>query len=840
MAVPALNLDDRTFSDLVRAAVSRIRQVSPDWTDFSPSNPGMVLVDVCAHMTEQTLFKLNSVPGKLKVELLRLLDLSPRPPTPAATTLRFERAPDAAGDVVIPRFTRIQAEGGVVFTVLEERCIERGSEAALVPAYQVERVAEDVGRTLGIPGQVVNVRRGPIALNLVRELDVAAGIERRPRESAEGPDELSREDDVDWALWREVESFADGLRSPRMVQVDRWLGEVRFPPQFLHDDRAGGAGVPEPGRRIRIWYYRTAGAAGNVPLQAARLLDALDGVAVVRAVGPASGGRDGESVACAATRAPLEVAQLRRAVTAGDYESYALQVPGVRRARALPAVQYRPSALPGTVDVILVPALDTPLERLALEDLQHPQPEVLRQVKDRLETRQVLGSRLHVSWANYKEIGVSARVVVDTTTPLDQMKSRLLRRLHQLIHPLGDWPFGQAVRASNVYEALLAEPGVRYAEDVELSVGALPTSPCRSVATLVWSKPGVQERQAMWLATSGVHVFQSNNQASSWELAGSFDAREIVALAVNDGPPLSIAVLGNHADGTRVWVSEDAGETWKVRVELERHTGSALAWVTRGGRPYLVVGTSSGLFEVNYSSSDEGPRPVVFDPAQRERGVNGLAAIERDGTYYLALAPRGAGALFVSPEAGESGSFEAVKTERQVHCVAFQKLGQRYFLWAGLAEDANDGYGCLRFDLLEQGWRAAKVDKGWSGGTCRGLAFAGTTVLAGTNRAGVSRLDSRDLDKAAWRATGTQSGLPLKDDRASALEPISSVACFGSVAVVGTERGIYRSETDEQAELGARFTSPADQEERDTVSLPAHWLPCSGRHQLDVRAIGGP
>ena len=111
-------------------------------------------------------------------------------------------------------------------------------------------------------------------------------------------------------------------------------------------------------------------------------------------------------------------------------------------------------------------------------------------------------------------------------------------------------------------------------------------------------------------------------------------------------------------------------------------------------------------------------------------------------------------------------------------------------------------------------------------------------MLAGTNRAGVSRLDSRDLDKAVWRAAGTQSGLPSKDERASALEPISSVACFGAVAVVGTERGVYRSEADEDEELGAHFTSPADQEERDTVSLPAHWLPCSGRHQLDVRSIG--
>ncbi len=838
MAVPSLNLDDRTFAQLVDAAVTRIRQVNPEWTDFSPSNPGMTLVDVFAHLAEQLGFRMNRVSDKLKVELLRLLNVSPRAPAPAAITLRLERAAGVSGDILVPKFTRVEAEGGVVFTILEEKHIAEAESSAQVAAYQVERISEDTEPTLGIPGQVLLIRRGPIALNLIRELNVVVGVERWRQDPELGQEELQREDELDWASWREVENFAESARVPRAIQVDRWLGEVRFPPLFSAENSGGRQGVPEPGRRIRVWYYRTAGAAGNLPLKSEfRLQDAIEGIGAVIPVGPASGGRNAETIEQAVTRAPLDVAHLRRAVTSSDYEAYALQVPGVQRARALPAAQYRPSAVAGTVDLILVPALEKPVERISLEDLQNPQPEVLRQVVERLEARQVVGSKLRVSWANYQEIDVSARVVVDTTTPIDQMRNRLLNRLHGLIQPFGDWPFGQAVRVSNVYEALLAEPGVRYAEDVELSVRTSPTGKCRSIAALAWNKPGAQQPQVVWFAGSGSQIFQSQNQGGSWESGRKFTG-EVVAMSVTRGSPILVAAAVNHENGAQVWVSEDAGETWKVRLELERHSSSSVGWVKRSGKPYLILGTTTGLFEVNYVNSDEGPRPVAFDPDLGDRGVDALATIERDGVFYVALAPRGAGELFLSSASGEAGTFDKIRTDnRQVSCVAFQKLGQRYFLWAGLAADGNKGYGCLRFDLLEQGFRPEKVEKDWVGGTCHALGFSGNLVLAGTNRSGVLRLDASDLKKASWLTPDAHCGLPQRRDAPTCFEEVRSLACVGDLAIVGTERGIYRSERAGDVELGAQFTSPADHTARDKVSLPEHWLPCSGKHDIDVQSI---
>src|SRR5688572_813759 len=63
-------LDDRTFLNLVSDAVARIKQVSPNW-DTSAHNPGTVLLEAFAHLTEVLLYRLNRLPDKVYVELLR-------------------------------------------------------------------------------------------------------------------------------------------------------------------------------------------------------------------------------------------------------------------------------------------------------------------------------------------------------------------------------------------------------------------------------------------------------------------------------------------------------------------------------------------------------------------------------------------------------------------------------------------------------------------------------------------------------------------------------------------------------------------------------------------------
>src|SRR5438445_701027 len=60
---------DRTVEDLVR----RIPVHTPEWTDVNESDPGRTLIELLAYLTEQIGYRLNRVPEKNQIELLKLL-----------------------------------------------------------------------------------------------------------------------------------------------------------------------------------------------------------------------------------------------------------------------------------------------------------------------------------------------------------------------------------------------------------------------------------------------------------------------------------------------------------------------------------------------------------------------------------------------------------------------------------------------------------------------------------------------------------------------------------------------------------------------------------------------
>ncbi len=92
MPLPLPNLDDRNFNQLVDGAKRIIQQRMPDWTDLSPSDPGIVLLDVFAYLTETMIYRLNFLPQKAYIAFLNLLGVSLHPPSAAVVTLRFSRA----------------------------------------------------------------------------------------------------------------------------------------------------------------------------------------------------------------------------------------------------------------------------------------------------------------------------------------------------------------------------------------------------------------------------------------------------------------------------------------------------------------------------------------------------------------------------------------------------------------------------------------------------------------------------------------------------------------------------------------------------------------------------
>jgi hypothetical protein len=189
MSLPTPNLDDRTFAQLVQEAREYIQKNSAQWTDLSPHDPGMVLVEVFAYLTETLLYRVNRLPEKAYVEFLRLLGVKLHPPAAAAVELQFELERGATRGAELPRGIRVtlaRADAGAVaplFITTEAVRLEPGGKPARVRALHCDQVdAEDLGVSTGKPGQTFTVGRPPIIDRTGDPLDVVIGVEAREGE----------------------------------------------------------------------------------------------------------------------------------------------------------------------------------------------------------------------------------------------------------------------------------------------------------------------------------------------------------------------------------------------------------------------------------------------------------------------------------------------------------------------------------------------------------------------------------------------------------------------------------------------------------------------------------
>jgi predicted phage baseplate assembly protein len=115
MALPAPNLDDRRFQDLVDDAKRFVQQRCPEWSDHNVSDPGVTLIELFAQMVDQVVYRLNRVPDRNYVHFLDLIGLRRHPPVAATVPVTFwlasipnERKELPEGIVVSTRRTEVE------------------------------------------------------------------------------------------------------------------------------------------------------------------------------------------------------------------------------------------------------------------------------------------------------------------------------------------------------------------------------------------------------------------------------------------------------------------------------------------------------------------------------------------------------------------------------------------------------------------------------------------------------------------------------------------------------------------------------------------------------------
>jgi hypothetical protein len=281
---------------------------------------------------------------------------------------------------------------------------------------------------------------------------------------------------------------------------------------------------------------------------------------------------------------------------------------------------------------------------------------------------------------------------------------------------------------------------------------------------------------------------------------------------------------GGLSTHSRVSLSRDCCETWEPGTATLEGVKD-LAWTVRDGTPVLLLATVTGLFEWGMRPGAM-PRPVLVDPSHPRLGFCAVAATpEAGGGVCVAVAAMDRAGVLLSDRDGRPGTFWHLGLRGQdVRVLEVQREGGRAFLWAGLGADPEDGtgQGCMSWELSggeppPGGWRG--FGEGWAGGGCLSLAFAGGTVYAGTEGAGVLALAPGGA-QPVWRRT-----------EAGFCPPVHALAAQkGALPLLsGGPQGVFRRDTE-----GGDDMPCSPREFSEEVTVPPTWLLCSGFHEVEV------
>lgn len=885
MSIPVPNLDDRSFADLVAGARERIQQIAPDWTDLSVHDPGITILEAFAYLTDTLMYRLNRVPEKLYAVYLNLLGTSLYPPSTAETILEFTRSPATSGtdgqDIRIPRGTQVSCPPGVpgapqaVFTTTTAAVLPAGQPSVQVSAADVTLYdAVPIGVGTGRPGQSFVVPNAPIVsgAGLSIAIEVPAGT---PLSSGEAV----LVEGKPFRYCREVEAFADARPDEAPVRIDRSAGVVMFA-WWDEESVARTTVVPGPGAEVRAWYRGGGGQRGNVGAgQLTVMRTPIPGVKVSNPEA-ATGGRDGESLENALRRAPQDFQARDRAVTVRDYEVLAMRHGGVARARAFTRRDIWAFAKPGEVEVVLVPFVPgasdgagsnggpgsssvpanpglpsaAPVPVRAAELNAQARESVRLEVEQYLRRRSTVGAEPVVRWGLYKQVLVDARIVVRPDEDAEAVKSRIVGRLAEGISPLSPGSsnygsgFGKPLRVSNLYRAMEeAEPGVQYVDRVRLEVDKVPDTDALALVQ-------AEGQDNTWFVAQDSALFRTTNAGDGWEACAEFGSEAASETVRSIAPfrspapgrfgagqhPGMVAVSTVTPTGSRIYVSEDLGESWRQAAELG-FVVADLCWVDRQGVPVLLLAGEHGLYELPMG---EGAFPVqnVVDATQPDRGFYAVdALVDVRGRTGVVVAAEASAGVWLSPDAGAAGSFKQIKAAGEdIRCMTIQYDGGASYVWLGRSVPEGTGTGCLRLKIdelartqfdaaLMASWE--QFSAGWSGGSCWGVHVMGNATYAATQSGGVLRLQ---LGQAStqWSIPDVNCKLPLRDR--TRFEPVRAVSGVvrddGSQLVLAAgPKGIYRS-TDNAVSWASCTRRMVD----DVVTLPDTWLFCSGDHRIEV------
>ena len=464
--VPAIDYTNKDFQSLRQAMLDLARSRLPEWTDQSPSDLGMLLVDLFAYMGDVILYYQDRIanesflPTALErrsvLNALRLIgyELAPPIPSTAELTLLFKQPPAGSSSIAkIPNgvsFNSTAAAGATALTfeylgpdfdidlasdqVTPSTDGKRRFYAGLPVTQSKLQPTVIIGSSTGEPNQSFKIPGSPVILDtLIVEINEGAG----------------------WVTWDRRGSLLYDLASDGRINPSNALARdyyVQFDENdvcsVIFGDGTYGRLPPTGNSNVRATYRIGGGAASNVAANAITdCTDAKARIALLDSVTnpfAAVGGVDHEDTDHAKQFGPLVFRSGQRAVTLQDYVALARQAGGVAKVRAR-AQNWN------VVQLYVAP------EGNALRD---DVPETLRRhLISYFEDKRMAGTFVEILAAVPVSIEVDVQVIYDKRYQPEAVRQSVEAALQEMF-AFKNVDFAQTFYLSDVYVKIEAVPGV--------------------------------------------------------------------------------------------------------------------------------------------------------------------------------------------------------------------------------------------------------------------------------------------------------------------------------------------------------------------------------------------
>jgi hypothetical protein len=464
MTTPAIDYTDKDYSSLRQALLDLAAYRLPEWTDRSPADLGVLMVDLFSYMGDiisyyqdrlaSEAFPDTAVERRSILYLLRLIGYELAGPVAASAQVNLlftapganqpttvtvpsrtqfaAAAPPAPSTAVAPTFEYLGPDLAVDLTGAQVSAQADGK--LLLANLPVRQASSVLGEVLGSSTGEANQRF--VLAGAPAQLDTLAVTV----DEGAGP--------VSWNLQANLAYHVDNLGQVMASGAgDRDYTAQRDENGFtavVFGDGVFGRIPPVGAANIRATYTTGGGMAGNVPAGAISVIkSAIPGLTAVSNSLPAAGGADAEAVDRAVRLGPEAFRSGDRAVTLRDYTALAIQAGGVAKVRARSTGWNR-------VDLFVAPQGS---------GLAPCPPGLRQQLVSYFETRRMVGTSVRVLDAVPVPIDIAAEVVpqphYDPTSVLQRAQAAA-----GSVVAFDSVDFAQPVYLSKVYEAVEAVPGV--------------------------------------------------------------------------------------------------------------------------------------------------------------------------------------------------------------------------------------------------------------------------------------------------------------------------------------------------------------------------------------------